>query len=338
MSKEQNKRKTESNDMKSKENSSQRTRHNTWAEVAANNRNMKQLPPSMRDKINRMKQSLIQNKCIELQKPKVTPLYFKNIKRCRIGGIRAALRETLPSWAVLGLSFVGGSILEVLCDEKLQRRLVYTLALVNIRQVKNFDVLKDGVKHLKNDKLSKIKNIDGAKRRLERCVTTTTSQYAREWYINQVARCAQILEEEQQHKETVNKTNTDGEWQKVEHSNKIYTTTHNQITIPEKNIGTIHDINELMRDQEISDKKIEVEYRPEKELSLQLDIESDVEDADWTMEDEKTSTRTETSDEHMEETQNLIDQRGVSELLQECTPGEIEVARRREVAQRRSTK
>lgn len=62
-----------------------------------------------------------------------------------MGPIRKALWECLQSWAVLGLSFVGGSIMKVITDRGLKSRLVETRRRMDVIKIEIFDIFGEGV-------------------------------------------------------------------------------------------------------------------------------------------------------------------------------------------------
>lgn len=63
-----------------------------------------------------------------------------------MGAIRNALRQNLPSWAFLGLTFIIGSVLEVITDGRLKQRLVATLRLLGIREIPDLNIYKPAKK------------------------------------------------------------------------------------------------------------------------------------------------------------------------------------------------
>lgn len=71
-----------------------------------------------------------------------TEVYFKAIRKGPSGILRRALSKCLPSWAVLGLCFVGGSILKVIADVRHIHRLTGTLKVMEIIEVHKFDIEK----------------------------------------------------------------------------------------------------------------------------------------------------------------------------------------------------
>lgn len=50
------------------------------------------------------------------------------------------LRESLVGWAVLGVSFVGEAVLDVVTDARIQPHLTVTLKQLGIIKIKNFDI------------------------------------------------------------------------------------------------------------------------------------------------------------------------------------------------------
>lgn len=74
--------------------------------------------------------------------PNLIPVYFLNVKRGTINVLRRALWGSLPSWSVVGLSFIGGSVLEVLTDGRHKNRLVATLQGMGLKEVINFGFFK----------------------------------------------------------------------------------------------------------------------------------------------------------------------------------------------------
>ena len=49
--------------------------------------------------------------------PRIRQLFFSNVQRRPIRQVRKELRKLLPARALLGLSFVANSTLEILCDD-----------------------------------------------------------------------------------------------------------------------------------------------------------------------------------------------------------------------------
>lgn len=125
----------------------------------------------------------------QLHKPKPIGLYFKNIRLGSLGMIRKALRECLPSWALLGLDFVGSSILEVVTDQNLKDRVVATMKLIGIAHIPKFDVFESALRsHQSKEKRADNtkRNLDAAIYRFQRNVGKAKNHWALSWYELQV--------------------------------------------------------------------------------------------------------------------------------------------------------
>ena len=133
--------------------------------------------------------------------PKPTALYFRNIKRARLGQVRKALRQMFTNpWAVLGLSFIGKSVIEILCHEGLVDQVVGKLRLIGATHIRNMDIFGDNLKKMsKNDTRDRAAtNLERAHQRFERLVATCTNAAAKSWYAKQAneaeLRLAQIYQ------------------------------------------------------------------------------------------------------------------------------------------------
>lgn len=73
--------------------------------------------------------------------PIAVAVYFEVVKHGPAGLTRKALPVSLPTWAVLGISFVGGPGLEIIMDKKLKDRLVATMNIMKKQELSNFDIL-----------------------------------------------------------------------------------------------------------------------------------------------------------------------------------------------------
>lgn len=166
----------------------ERSTRPSWREVVANPKPANNISEEMLRKIKKMRQALILNKCMETRTPKVEAFYFKNIRRSPLGKLRAGLRESLPPWALLGLSFVGGSVLEILCDQRLQHQLIATLKIAGIQNIKSFNIMNDGLKKESAHRKSVLNNLKAARKRLEHCANKSRNAFAKEWYTDKEER------------------------------------------------------------------------------------------------------------------------------------------------------
>lgn len=71
---------------------------------------------------------------------KTTAAYHRNVRRGLISTIRHALCQSIPGWVLLGLTFVGSPVLEVLTDPCLKLCVAATLKVLGTPEIKNFDI------------------------------------------------------------------------------------------------------------------------------------------------------------------------------------------------------
>ena len=86
-------------------------------------------------------------------------------------------------WAILGLSFIGQSVIEIVCHEPLVHQVVGKLRLVGASHIKNMDVFGDNLKKLspKDTRNRGTLNLERAQQRFERLVETCVNPAARAW-------------------------------------------------------------------------------------------------------------------------------------------------------------
>lgn len=77
--------------------------------------------------------------------PDPVGVYFKNMHRGSIGVIHQTLRECLPNWALLGISFVSASVMEVVTDRSLNQRLFATLVMIGVKELQNYDIFGEAM-------------------------------------------------------------------------------------------------------------------------------------------------------------------------------------------------
>ena len=170
----------------------------TWAEIAAAPRPaLSDVSDSMQEKL-RTSLAMLE---IRSPAPKPVALYFRNIKRARLGHVRKALRNLFTHpWAVLGLSFIGQSVVEIVCHDALVHQIIAKLRLLGAAHIRNFDIFGDNLRKVTNttgqDRAAT--NLERAQARLERLETTCTNAAAKSWYAKQATeaqkRLAQIYQ------------------------------------------------------------------------------------------------------------------------------------------------
>lgn len=119
-------------------------------------------------------------------RPEAVAVCFGGVRRGPLGALRRALLLSLPSWAILGLSFIGNSALEILCHKPLREGLIGTLRLLKFRNLENYN--PRGV-------ISPTGPADQARRtqvhrqacykRWQWAATNSRSQAAKEWYTSE---------------------------------------------------------------------------------------------------------------------------------------------------------
>ena len=167
----------------------------TWAQIAAAPR------PSLHDVTPQTQESL--RKCMAMleissPEPKPTAAYFRNIKRARLGQVRKALKQILTHpWAVLGLSFIGKSVVEIVCHKALVDQVVAKLRLIGAVHVKNMNVFGDNLKKLaKKEGVNRnTLNLERAQQRFERLMKTCPNAAAKAWYSQQATEAERRLAE-----------------------------------------------------------------------------------------------------------------------------------------------
>lgn len=161
----------------------------SWAAIARSHRTQQNmLPEYLTNRIQRSRELLDASKLRTTRQPDPTAVYFKSIRRGPIGSIRRALRQSLPSWALLVISFVGGSVLEIVTDIQLEERLTATLKLMGIEQIRKFDLHGQGKRNKSgmDDHTGSNHNERMVIRRMKACINTSRSAQARYWYRKQL--------------------------------------------------------------------------------------------------------------------------------------------------------
>ena len=154
----------------------------TWAQIAATPRpKMSDLTEATQARLRSSRELLN----IATPEPKPVALYFRNIKRAPLGHVRKALRQMFGHpWATLGLSFIGHSVLEIICHSGLVNEIVAKLRIVGAMHLKKFDIFGDNLKKSTASSSSErtTANLERAQARLERLVATCTNRFAKSWY------------------------------------------------------------------------------------------------------------------------------------------------------------
>ena len=157
----------------------------TWAQIAAEPRpSIKDVSPSTVERLRKGMELLD----ITSPEPIPTALYFRNIRRTRLGQVRKALRQMFTHpWAVLGLSFIGRSVIEIVCHQGLADQIIAKLRLIGATHIKNMNVFGDNLKKRPSMQTGdrNTANLECAHQRFERLINTCTSPAAKSWYKKQ---------------------------------------------------------------------------------------------------------------------------------------------------------
>lgn len=114
-----------------------------WAQIAKLQRPVQvSIPSTLLEKIKISQSVLDQQQTRVRMELRPTAACFKNVQRGPIGVIRRTLSECFPMWSILGLCFMGGSILEVVTNIRQKNRLTATLKIMGIVEVPDFDIAK----------------------------------------------------------------------------------------------------------------------------------------------------------------------------------------------------
>ena len=113
-------------------------------------------------------------------KPIPEAVYFGDMPRGPIGKIRRTLCKALPKWSILNISFIGGSVTEILCHKPLVPRLIATLKLMRYSHLKTYDPTSSNGRGDK-DPLT-IKYRAACYHRWSNAAKNTYSEVSKAWY------------------------------------------------------------------------------------------------------------------------------------------------------------
>lgn len=116
-----------------------KTPKRNWANVVKSGRKAlpKELQTRMADSIKSLSFAGFQSRRTGLRagnviQPKPVAVNFSNIPRGPISALKKELLKCLPKWAILGFSFIGSAMTEILCHSSVVDRLVATMRFFGI--------------------------------------------------------------------------------------------------------------------------------------------------------------------------------------------------------------
>lgn len=117
--------------------------------------------------------------------PKPVAVYFANIPRGPIGALKKALLECLLKWAILGISFIGAEVTEILCHVALLDRLIATLQFFRYKHLPTYNPTKVATEGAPTDTQRTYRA--ACYRRWKRLGDQTPSPICKTWYTSSAA-------------------------------------------------------------------------------------------------------------------------------------------------------
>lgn len=87
-----------------------------------------------------------------ITKPYPVNIFVRNIRKGPRGSTGIALLQRLPSWACLGLGFIGGLVLVIITTARQKPQLVATLPGTGVREINEFEVFESTIRKKHNEK------------------------------------------------------------------------------------------------------------------------------------------------------------------------------------------
>ena len=166
----------------------------SWSEVVRKNLRINQLEPRMAASVKALR------KATEAYRPErrintasrppnrppleVQNCYFR-CSRGPIGKLRRALREALPSTALLHMSFIGNNTLEILCAKEHVGRLTFTMRKAQMPDIKGATLLMPFNSNASQDGFSDERKLNNARLTLKRVSAIASSEVSysvRTWF------------------------------------------------------------------------------------------------------------------------------------------------------------
>lgn len=154
----------------------------SWAQIVAEPA-MESIPEQTKAKIAQTKKALIDagfSRPQQKPRPSLVTVYFRNVPRGPLGTLRKALLLSLCKWTVVGFSFIGNNILEVLCHRPLVNRLVSTMAVLRRHHLDSYGPTGSNTNATNN-----VAHSNTCYRRWNWCALRSTSPAAKSWYSTQ---------------------------------------------------------------------------------------------------------------------------------------------------------
>ena len=143
---------------------------------------------------------LIKANFVRQRKLKIRAFYFRNAQRGKISDLRSILAKVLPWECRVGISFIGGSIVEILADIDTAKRIymVDRLNALRWKFVPDYDIFSDSLKKTTtdlSDTLRTLKNLEMVKHRTSLCLKYVRNPDAEDWYNGKLAEAERRIAE-----------------------------------------------------------------------------------------------------------------------------------------------
>ena len=150
----------------------------------------KAFSPDVLKRLIEARTALIQAKFIRQRKLNVRAFYFRNVQRGKISELRRVIATAFPWECRLKISFIGGSLVEILADTKTAADvdLVGRAAILRWKYVADYDPFSDSLKKTKNslpDELRTLRNLEMVRHRMALCEKYAQHEDALQWYKQQ---------------------------------------------------------------------------------------------------------------------------------------------------------
>ncbi|KAI0557446.1 hypothetical protein FGB62_302g01 [Gracilaria domingensis] len=174
----------------------------TWAPVAREGqpKSVNELPAQFRARIEKIAHSLKSGSYAPLPKrisqaQKMEAQYFRGMSHGPYGPLMTNLRSCLPSRCVIGLSFIGRPILEIVTASDVSHKLVAGMRAAGYTHMSNFSSTSNAISSRKilSKAERKKKYLEQALYRFYTAANRTTSCSAKHWYEAQVKMAEQMF-------------------------------------------------------------------------------------------------------------------------------------------------
>lgn len=125
---------------------------------------------------------LTESEIKNMNKPNPIAIHSKNVKRGSTGAIRKALSVSLSTQTPLGISFVGGSLPEIIMDKKLKDRVAATMNIVKIQEMLTLTPYIQKMERKDGEEVAPSRELHSGRHRMETCLRLNRNEATKSWY------------------------------------------------------------------------------------------------------------------------------------------------------------